>query len=144
MTTSSKIDVDVTTAIGWLLEHNLDVTARAVAARVGVVPTTITRNEKQRNWVITAFDEQVRLRAIVADDKSSREALLAKVERRDKTIAELERKIAILTASHRAMLMAAGEIGGEPLGRNSSPSTRKYVRNCSPYTRYRIRIYKKR
>lgn len=105
-------DDDVAAAIAWLLDHDLDVTARAVARRVDVSPSTITRNETRKNAVEVAFNEQARLRAIVASDKSSREALLAKLERRNKTIAALERKVMILTASHRAMLMAVGEIGG--------------------------------
>jgi hypothetical protein len=109
---SNSTEGDVTAAIEWLLEHDLDVTARAVARRIGVAPSTITRNTDRSNAVNDAYKEQVRLRAIAAGNKSSRETLLAKLDRRDKTIAELERKVMILTASHRAMLMALGEIGG--------------------------------
>jgi hypothetical protein len=112
MKTPDTTDDDVAVAIAWLIDHDLDVTARAVARRVDVAPSTITRNETRRNAVEEAFKEQRRLRVIVASDKSSRETLLAKLERRNKTIAALERKVTILTASHRAMLMAVGEIGG--------------------------------
>jgi len=48
----------------------------------------------------------------VANNKSSAETLIAKLARRDAMIAHLERRIEILTASHRAMLMAVGEAGG--------------------------------
>lgn len=48
----------------------------------------------------------------MADNKSSAETLIAKLAQRDAAIASLERRVEILTASHRAMLMAVGEVGG--------------------------------
>ncbi|MBZ9892948.1 hypothetical protein LB545_01235 [Mesorhizobium sp. BR1-1-6] len=107
-----KTDDDVASAVTWLIDHDLDVTARAVARRVDVAPSTITRDDDRMKAVEDGIREQARLRAIVARDKSSREELLARLEREKKTVAKLERQVAILTASHRAMLMAVGEIGG--------------------------------
>lgn len=111
-TIPNKIDRDVETAINWLLENDQVVTARSVAAKAGVAPSTITRSAVRSQAVIKAAGEQARLMAIVASNKSSREALLVIVDQRNKTIADLERKIMILAASHRAMLMAVGEMGG--------------------------------
>lgn len=45
-------------------------------------------------------------------DKSSKTNLAAALERKDARIRELEERVALLIASHRAMIHAIGEMGG--------------------------------
>lgn len=106
----SKEAVDL--ALAALLDENIDITPASLAYRLMAPRSTVTRSEERLKAVEKAAKEQKRLRQILADNKSSAETLIAKLARRDATIAELERRIEILTASHRAMLMAVGEVGG--------------------------------
>lgn len=106
----SKEDVD--SALAALLDENIDITPASLAYRLGAQRSTVTRSEERLKAVEEAAKEQKRLRNIVANNKSSAETLIAKLVRRDAMIAHLERRIEILTASHRAMLMAVGEAGG--------------------------------
>ncbi len=103
---------DVGLALAALIDENIDVTAASLANRLGAQRSTVTRSKERLKAVEAAAKEQQRLRSILADNKSSAETLIAKLSRRDATIADLERRIEILTASHRAMLMAVGEVGG--------------------------------
>lgn len=99
-------------AIARLLDGDLDITARAVAKLLGVAPSTITRSPFRSKLVADAADQQRSIRAIAAANKSSTEALVARIAKRDEEIASLQRRINILVASHRAMLLAVGEMGG--------------------------------
>lgn len=112
----SKENVD--RALAALLDENIDITAASLAYRLGAQRSTVTRSKERLKAVDEASREQKRLRNVVADNKSSAETLLAKLVRRDAVIASLERRVEILTASHRAMLMAVGEVGGIAAWRN--------------------------
>ena len=106
----SKENVDL--ALAELLDENIDITAASLAYRLGAQRSTVTRSEERLKAVREAATEQKRLRNIVADNKSSAETLIAKLARREAAIVALQRRVEILTASHRAMLMAVGEVGG--------------------------------
>lgn len=106
----SKENVDL--ALAALLDENIDITPASLAYRLGAQRSTVTRSEERLKAVDEAATEQKRLRNVVADNKSSAETLIAKLAQRDAAIASLERRVEILIASHRAMLMAVGEVGG--------------------------------
>jgi hypothetical protein len=112
---------NIAKALKSLLNENVDITAAALAYRLGAPRSTITRSSERLAAVEAAVEEQRKIRAVVAGNKSSNEALIAKLVRREKTIATLERRIEILTASHSAMLMAVGEIGGVAAWRKFFP-----------------------
>jgi hypothetical protein len=106
----SKENVDL--ALAALLDENIDITPASLAYRLGAQRSTVTRSEERLKAVEKAATEQKRLRNVAADNKSSAETLIAKLAQRDAAIASLERRVEILIASHRAMLMAVGEVGG--------------------------------
>ena len=96
-----------------LLSTNEDITARCVSRKMSVAPTTITRVPARMALVERYREDQNRLRRIAASaDKGSKENLIKKLAERDRQIEHLERKVQVLTASHRAMLLAIGEAGG--------------------------------
>lgn len=98
-----------------MLQENETITARAVARRLEGVDhaSSITRdpwrNARLGQW--QARQTELR-RMIERTDKSSKSNLAAALERKDARIRELEERVALLTASHRAMIHAIGEMGG--------------------------------
>jgi IS30 family transposase len=115
MAKGKDLEAELTAAISSFLEDDTHISARSLADHIGVAPSTITRNVKRAEQVEAGKREQDRLRRLIAKaDKSSKPALMARVAARDRKIADLEYKVQILTASHRAMLMALGVEGGIP------------------------------
>jgi hypothetical protein len=100
-------------ALQSLLVSNDDITARAVSRKMSVAATTITRIAARMELVKKYQADQNHLRRIAASaDKDSKENLVKKLAEQARLIEDLERKVQILTASHRAMLVAVGEVGG--------------------------------
>ena len=107
------IDERLEAVMDDLLNADQDISARAAARALGIAPTTITRNTTRMELVGKYQAEQERLRSIAMKaDKTSKANLSRQIDLRDRTIAELEPRVHILTASHKAMLLAVGEIGG--------------------------------
>ena len=104
--------IELVDAVEFLIRNNIDVSARAVAKRLHIAPSSITRDNSRRNSLEAAQKEQARLRSILETDKSSRQALARRLAAKEAEIIELKRKLSILTASHRAMLTAIGTVGG--------------------------------
>jgi hypothetical protein len=98
-----------------MLKENETITARAVARRLEGVDhaSSITRdpwrNARLSEWQSRQADLR---RMIERSDKNSKSNLAAALARKDVRIRELEERVALLTASHRAMIHAIGEMGG--------------------------------
>lgn len=97
-----------------MLLDNEDITARGVV-RKGVFKnaTDITRDEARRSLLQQYQARQAVLRIIMEKaDKHSKTNLSAQIAKKDEQIAVLIRQREILIASHRAMILAVGELGG--------------------------------
>lgn len=105
--------------IANILEHMLgndeDIGHRAVIRAVPELSavSSITRDEYRRALVeyyraLQAERKQWAKRA----QKTSQDKLAAQLAAKDIRISELEKQISILTASHKALLLAVGETGG--------------------------------
>lgn len=98
-----------------MLHENETITARAVARRLEGVDhaSSITRDPWRNARLAEWQARQAELRRMIERTyKSSKSNLAAALERKDARIRELEERIALLTASHRAMIHAIGEMGG--------------------------------
>ena len=97
-----------------MLQDNETITARAVARRLEGMDhaSSITRDSWRNATLAEWQSRQAELRRMIErTDKSSKSNLAAALERKDARIRELEEQIALLTASHRAMIHAVGEMG---------------------------------
>lgn len=96
-----------------LIAADEKITLRSVAAKLGVAHTTLSRDAERRDQVQRARNLQklaVTIRGTQRGHITSSESLpLARANLR---IKELKEENALLIASHRAMIMAVGEIGG--------------------------------
>lgn len=96
-----------------LIAEDEKITLRAVASRLGVAHTTLSRDQARRDQVERARQLQklaVSIRSTQRGHLKESESLpLARANLRVK---ELEQENALLIASHRAMIMAVGEMGG--------------------------------
>lgn len=98
-----------------MLQENETITARAVARRLEGVDhaSSITRDSWRNSRLSEWQARQVELRRMIErTDKNSKSNLAAALARRDARIRELEERVALLTASHRSMIHAIGEMGG--------------------------------
>ncbi|NLR73691.1 hypothetical protein [Leeia aquatica] len=98
-----------------LLYQNVDITARAVARlhpHIGHA-STITCNLPRSELVAQYQAKQQDIRKHISRlTKRSKESTAAELESKDRRIAELERQVDLLRASHLAMIRAVGELGG--------------------------------
>lgn len=89
------------------------VTLRAVAAELGVAHTTLSRDQAKRDQVAQCQKLAETVRRLATNNRGrlgdGESEMLAEAKRR---IAELEEQNALLVASHQAMIMAVGELGG--------------------------------
>jgi len=108
-----KPDARIGNACSVLREKNKDITIRAIATILGIAHTTVSRNKARRLQVERCADLQESARSIskqtakISKHKSGLEA--ARLKER---IKELESQVGLLTASHKAMIFAVGELGG--------------------------------
>lgn len=96
-----------------LIAEDEKITLRTVASRLGVAHTTLSRDQARRDQVERARNLQKLAGSIRSTQrghiKGSESLPLARANLRLK---ELEQENALLVASHRAMIMAVGEMGG--------------------------------
>lgn len=108
-------DTEMIAVLEKLLEQNEDITARAVARLHSKIShaSSITRSQI-RSALLAQYQEKQRyIRTHVGSiKKRSRENIAADLANKDQKIAELERRIEILTVSHSAMIRVVGELGG--------------------------------
>lgn len=98
-----------------LLDNDTTITAREITRHHPTLKhaSTITRSIERRSLLKEYQDKQKYFRKHISNSKKQNQSKLAlQLAEKDKKIAELEKQIQILTASHIAMLKAVGEIGG--------------------------------
>ena len=98
-----------------LISIDQDITAREVARRHPTLSaaSSITRNSTRRAILSKYQQRQKELRQWSArTQKTSAASIERTLADRDARIAELERQVEVLVASHVAMLRAVGEMGG--------------------------------
>lgn len=111
--TSRDLDQTIQQACQDLIDSDQEVTAREVARRVGVAPSSITRDPTRKEIIKNAKSKQSELRAWrKRQAKQSRDRDAESLTEKDLRITELEQRIDLLTASHKAMVLAIGEFGG--------------------------------
>lgn len=102
-----------------MILENITITSRSVISRLGGVlrnPSDITRNEKRNKLFVKFKDKQRAIRARLREKVDASPAQLAAQNAKlltevDKINSEKE----LLIASHRAAIIAIGEMGGAPL-----------------------------
>lgn len=109
-----------------MLDGNITITARSIT-RQNDSPfkhaSDLTRNSDRKNLVETYQARQQELRALIEKtDKSSRTNLQARVARLVKENELLKEELELLVASHKAMLLAVGEMGGMAAWRRFFPT----------------------
>lgn len=98
-----------------MLEADEDITARGVIRRhTGLnAASSITRSEERSKMLAEYQTRQEEFRGWRGRlAKRSKESAAMSMAEKDIQIAELQRRIELLTASHVAMLRAVGELGG--------------------------------
>lgn len=112
---TSGFDPEMRRVLEDLLSRDEDITARAVARLHQQIKaaSSITRS-KERSRMLTQYQErQAEFRRWRGrPGKLSGDAAASALADRDLRIAELESQVALLTASHVAMIRAVGELGG--------------------------------
>jgi hypothetical protein len=97
-----------------MLRDDETITARALARRLEGLDhaSSITRDPWRKARVAEWQARQNDMRRLMEQaNKQSKSNLAATLERKDARIRELEERVALLTASHRAMIRAVGEGG---------------------------------
>ena len=108
-------DPEMTKVLDELLERDEDITARAVARLHPTInaASSITRSEIRSKLLEQYQARQKEFRHWQGRlSKASKGKAASALADKDIRIAELERQIALLTASHVAMIRAVGEMGG--------------------------------
>lgn len=109
------IDTELETKLALMLEKHQNITFRAVAKQISGLSavSSITRDEYRRSLVEQYVELQdERKKWIKRINKTSREDFATLLAKKDEQIVELERRVNALTASHKAMILAMGELGG--------------------------------
>ncbi|RJG09053.1 hypothetical protein D3879_24905 [Pseudomonas cavernicola] len=98
-----------------MLEENEYITHRAVVRAVEGLgaASTLTRDTYRRE-LVAYYQELQRQRTqwIQRARKNSQSRLLNELALKDQQIRELEQQVALLSASHKALILAVGEMGG--------------------------------
>ncbi len=112
---TSDSDADMRRVLDDLLSRDEDITARAVARlhpRIKAA-SSITRHAERSHMLAQYQERQAEFRRWSGRSaKLSGVAAASALADRDLRIAELESQVALLTASHVAMIRAVGELGG--------------------------------
>ena len=112
---AAAADQSLLATLQEMLDDDETVTARGAVRRMGGVESasSLTR-DTWRAGVIADFQaQQQRLRRQIAKtDRNSPSQVAAALAREKEKTADLERKVALLTASHLAVIRAVGELGG--------------------------------
>ncbi|MCC8913241.1 hypothetical protein JH298_21595 (plasmid) [Xanthomonas campestris pv. campestris] len=113
--TGSDSDPEMRRVLEDLLSRDEDITARAVARlhpRINAA-SSITRSVERSHMLAQYQERQAEFRRWRGrPGKLSGVAAASALADRDVRIAELESQVALLTASHVAMIRAVGELGG--------------------------------
>lgn len=114
-TSTSHSDPEMHRVLEDLLSRDEDITARAVARlhpRINAA-SSITRSVERSRMLVKYQERQAEFRRWRGrPGKLSADASASALADRDLRIAELESQVALLTASHVAMIRAVGELGG--------------------------------
>lgn len=112
---ASMLDEKIANILEHMLSNEEDIGHRAVIRAVPELSavSSITRDEYRRELVeyykaLQAERKQWAKRA----QKTSQDKLTVQLAAKDLRISELEKQVSILTASHKALLLAVGESGG--------------------------------
>lgn len=112
---TSEPDPEMRQVLDDLLARDEDITARAVARlhpRINAA-SSITRSVERSRMLAQYQERQAEFRRWRGrPGKLSGDAAASALADRDLRIAELESQVALLTASHVAMIRAVGELGG--------------------------------
>lgn len=111
----SSIDDEIEIILKEMLDHDEEITARAVIRRHSRLKaaSSITRSTERVALLANYRAKQAELRNWQKRvGKKSKDNVAKDLAERDARIAELERQVDILTASHVAMIRAVGELGG--------------------------------
>lgn len=113
MIRGAAIDGRLTGLLDHMLSSAVRITARSVAKMLGVAPSTITRSAHRYEILLAYQEKQKYLDSVAAQaDPLSKEKLVRQIADRNAKISELTRLVQLLTASHKALLVAVGELGG--------------------------------
>lgn len=111
----AESDAEMRQVLDDLLARDVDITARAVARLHPKIKaaSSITRSAERSRMLAYYQERQVEFRRWRGrPSKLSGVAAASALSERDVRIAELESQVALLTASHVAMIRAVGELGG--------------------------------
>ncbi len=108
------VDAKLRTAAEQMLDEEKTVTARSLARRAGLrAPSSITRDATRRALLGEFQGQQERRRTwIQRAKKEATDKLQQALVAREEQVAALTRKVQLLTASHKAILLAVDEVGG--------------------------------
>lgn len=112
---ASALDEQIIVVLDKMLEGDEEITHRAVIRSVPGISavSSVTRDNFRRELVEYYQQRQKDLRSWVGRaKKTSHDDLSSQLAKKDVRIADLERQVATLTASHKALLLAVGETGG--------------------------------
>ena len=111
----SDIDGEIVNILEKMIEDDQSITIRGVIRQHSSLkaPSSITRSPSRTGIVNYYTNKQQELKSWQKRvGKTSKENLSKALAEKDLKIAELEKKIDLLTASHVAMIRAVGELGG--------------------------------
>lgn len=119
-------DLELETLLQRMLNDNIAITARAVIREQGCPfnhASDITRQPERKALLKQYQARQSELRALVEKtDKQSRTNLQVRLARLTKDNETLKAERDLLIASHKAMLLAVGEMGGMAAWRKFFPA----------------------
>lgn len=103
----------VSAAVASLVDEDVTITYRVVARKVGLAPSSLTRSDERRKVIDGGVERQRGLRQWrERSNKQSQTKLLATLAAQEHEIERLQNRIAVLQASHKAVILAIGEFGG--------------------------------
>ena len=106
-------DAQMKSICDQLIENNETITARKVSRLLEIQTSSLTRDPIRLSIIDGAKSKQEKLREwLKRQPKQSREKDAEALAVRDMKIEALEEQKQFLIASHKAMIMAVGEIGG--------------------------------
>jgi hypothetical protein len=112
---AAALDVQLRSALEAMLDADDTITFRAIVRRIPEFrnASALTRSASRRALVLEYQARQNGRREwFQKNRKRSADKMAALLARKDEEIAELRRAVSVLTASHKALLLAVGEAGG--------------------------------
>lgn len=112
---SLSVDEDMERVLQQMLDNNENITARGVVSKLVCLKaaSSITRNPHRVALLMVFQERQKEFRKWQGRvGKTSKENVAQALAARDLRIADLQRQVELLTASHIAMIRVVGELGG--------------------------------